>query len=89
MSSLPAARAASMRVPPPAADEPMDPDMSIARTTSRAFIFRVTSASAVTVMVSKPNTRMKLVGMVAPAVSVMVSVSSSTVTCGPLTVAPM
>ena len=44
---------------------------------------------AVTVMVSHPNTRRKLVGMVAPAVSVIVSAVSSTVIEGPLTVAPM
>jgi len=44
---------------------------------------------AVTVMVSHPNTRRKPVGMVAPAVSVIVSAVSSTVIEGPLTVAPM
>ncbi len=64
----------------------MDADMSMARTTSRAFILRVTSASAVTAMVSHPNTRRKLVGMVAPAVSVIVSAVSSTVMEGPLMV---
>ncbi len=61
----------------------------MAGTTSRAFIFRVISAAAVTVMVSHPNTRRKLVGMVVPAVSVIVSAVSSTVMEGPLTVAPM
>ncbi len=63
--------------------------MPMAGTTSRAFIFRVTSASAVTVVVSRPNTRRKLVGMVAPAVSVIVSAVSSTVIEGPLTAAPL
>ena len=38
----------------------------MAGTKSRAFIFRVTPASAMTVMVSHPNTRRKLAGMVAP-----------------------
>ncbi len=36
-------------VPSSPAPRLMDPDMPMARTTSRAFIFRVTSASAVTV----------------------------------------
>ena len=44
---------------------------------------------AVTVMVSHPNTRRKLEGMVAPAESVIVSAVSSTVIEGPPTVAPM
>ncbi len=67
----------------------MDPDIPMAGTTSTAFIFRVTSASAVTVMGSHPNTRRKLVGMVAPAVSVIVSTVSATVIEGLLTVAPI
>ena len=44
---------------------------------------------AVTVMVSHPNTRRKPVGMVAPAVSMIVSAVSSAVMEGPLTVASM
>ncbi len=46
-------------VPSSPAPRLMDPDMPMARTTSRAFILRVTSASALTLMVSKPNTRRK------------------------------
>ncbi len=68
-------------VPSSPAPRLMDPDMPMAGTPCHL--------AAVTVMVSHPNPRRKLVGMVAPAVSVIVSAVSSTVIEGPLTAAPM
>ena len=62
--------------------------MSIDRTTSSAFILRVTSAEAATVTAWEPNSRMKLVGTVALASTVIFWLASSAVIVGPLTLAP-
>ena len=81
-------RAAEMREPPPMAPEVMDPDISMARTTSSAINSRLTWLKAETFNSSKPSTRMKLVGMTAEAVNSSVSLSMSGFLIGPVTVAP-
>lgn len=78
-----------MRLPPPLTLLFIEPDMSMASTTSRIFAWRVTCEVDATDMVSKPSTRMKLVPISADADSVKTEFPGSVLIVGPVTVAPI